>query len=195
VTLPETLRVKISSETAESIGITPVVVQEMSLEELIRLMLGVTGRDAARIRELLLRGTLVSGASRFRWPGFESDPADVAAYLARYPQPDPTRQFNPQECFQAVLRCGSKPLLLEREAGLKRRMFRGQSFWDELMSLTAGARYLDYSYREQADVFRLPLTLEQQRTVQSAARLLAYTTVEKQIAASGVDRIDLFVRR
>ena len=57
-----------------SISITPVVVREMPLRELVEYMLGVTGKDEARIRELLLRGTLVSGASRFRWAGWEADP-------------------------------------------------------------------------------------------------------------------------
>jgi len=70
--LPEKIRVKLSSEAAESIALTPVVVQEMALRELIEHVLGVTGKDEARIRDLLLRGTLVSGASRFRWPGWEA---------------------------------------------------------------------------------------------------------------------------
>ena len=42
---------------------------EMPMRELVEHMLGVTGKDEARVRELLLRGTLVSGASRFRWTG------------------------------------------------------------------------------------------------------------------------------
>src|SRR5450756_1325760 len=70
--LPPTVRVKLSSEAAESISITPVVVQEMPVRELVEYMLGVTGKDEARIRELLLRGSLVSGASRFRWTGWDA---------------------------------------------------------------------------------------------------------------------------
>ena len=68
--LPPTVRVKLSSEAAESISLTPVIVQEMPLRELIEYMLGVAGKDEGRIRELLLRGTIVSGASRFRWSGW-----------------------------------------------------------------------------------------------------------------------------
>ena len=71
--LPPTVRVKLSSEAAESISLTPVVVQEMAIRELVEHMLGVTGKDVPRIREILLRGTLVSGASRFRWAGWEVD--------------------------------------------------------------------------------------------------------------------------
>ena len=68
--LLDTIRVKLSSEAAEYVSITPVVVQEMPVRDLVEHMLGITGKDEARVRDLLLRGTLVSGASRFRWTGW-----------------------------------------------------------------------------------------------------------------------------
>ena len=71
--LPQTVRVKLSTEAAEAISITPVLVQELPVRELVEHMLGVTGKDEPRIRELLVRGTLVSGASRFRWAGWEPE--------------------------------------------------------------------------------------------------------------------------
>jgi hypothetical protein len=89
--LPHTVRVKLSSEAAESISLTPVVVQEMAIRDLVEHMLGVTGKDEARIRELLLRGSLVSGASRFRWAGWDQDAESLRALLAAFPDPDPTR--------------------------------------------------------------------------------------------------------
>ena len=46
--LPDRIRVKLSSEAAEGISITPVVAREMPLRELVEYMLGVTGKDAAR---------------------------------------------------------------------------------------------------------------------------------------------------
>jgi len=70
--LPETIRVKLSTEAVGAISITPVVVEDIPLRDLVGRMLGLTGKDAARVRELLLRGTLVSGASRFRWKGFDA---------------------------------------------------------------------------------------------------------------------------
>jgi hypothetical protein len=81
--LPETIRVKLSSEQAGAISLTQVVVQEMPVRELVEHMLGYTGKDEARVRELLLRGTLVSGASRFRWAGWEPEPDEVAELLAK----------------------------------------------------------------------------------------------------------------
>ncbi|HOK47650.1 MAG TPA: hypothetical protein PLK67_17025, partial [Bryobacteraceae bacterium] len=75
--LPETIRVKVSSESAGYMSLTPVVVRDMPLRELVELMLGFTGKDAARIQELLRRGTLVSEGSRFRWAGWETERGEV----------------------------------------------------------------------------------------------------------------------
>ena len=56
MSLPGTVRVKLSSEEAGAVSVTPVVVREMPLGDLVELMLDLAGKDAARIRELLLRG-------------------------------------------------------------------------------------------------------------------------------------------
>jgi hypothetical protein len=93
VALPETIRVKISSEAAESLSLTPVVVREMPVRELVQAMLGTAGKDQARIHELLLRGSLVSGASRFRWQGWDADREAIASLLQSFPDADPRRPF------------------------------------------------------------------------------------------------------
>ena len=54
--LPQTVRVKLSSEAAEAISLTPVVVQDLPTIELIEHILGITGKDEPRIRDVLLRG-------------------------------------------------------------------------------------------------------------------------------------------
>ena len=89
--LPQTVRVKLSSEVAEAISITPVVVQELAVRELVEHLLGIAGKDERRIRELLLRGTLVSGASRFRWAGWDADIESLRELLATFPDADPAR--------------------------------------------------------------------------------------------------------
>src|SRR5579872_3992610 len=104
--LPPTIRVKLSSEAAESIALTPVVVQEIAIRDLIEHMLGITGKNEARIRELLKRGTLVSGASRFRWTGWEADADGITEVLATFPDDDPTREFAAARCRRVILRGG-----------------------------------------------------------------------------------------
>src|SRR5438067_8364752 len=101
--LPQTIRVKLSSEVAESIALTPVVIQEMAVRDLVEHVLGVTGKDEARIRDLLLRGTLVSGASRFRWAGWDAEVEGIREVLATFPDPEPLRAFAPESCVRAIL--------------------------------------------------------------------------------------------
>src|SRR5215472_11933947 len=108
--LADRIRVRLSSEAAEGISITPVVAREMPLRELVEYMLGVTGKDEARVRELLLRGTLVSGASRFRWSGWEADVPEITELLDTFPNPEPERPFAAEYCMRAILRGGRQAI-------------------------------------------------------------------------------------
>jgi hypothetical protein len=195
VSLPDTVRVRITSETAESIGLSPVVVQEMTLEELVRQMLGVTGKDAERIHEILSRGSLVAGASRFRWDGIDAVETEVASFLARFPDPDPSRPFEPERCFLAILLSHGRQLTIERAAGEKRRLFRRQNFWEELLRLVSRPAYMHYSYRESADVYRRTVDAALLAELRTASKLLAYSTFETHIRTATVTAIDLFTRR
>lgn len=195
--LPETVRVKLSSETAEYISVTPVVVQELPVRGLIELMLGVTGKNVERIRELLRRGTLVSGASRFRWTGWEAEAASIEALLATFPDPDPARPFSRERCVHAVLTGPHCRIELSREAGARRRFLRRTTFWQVLMDLAAGAgpRYLEYSYRERADCYRLEISSAAAALLRNNAGFLSYSSLEHQIRHAPLDRADFYVTR
>src|ERR1043166_8676613 len=134
MSLPDRVRVKLSSEAAESISLTPVVVQEIAIRELVEHMLGVTGKDEARIRELLRRGTLVSGASRFRWSGWEAEPEAVMELLATFPDPEPARRLVPERAVRAVLRGGRQAIEIPREAAMRKPLFRRGNFWQLLLA-------------------------------------------------------------
>src|SRR5262249_10146071 len=131
--LPDSVRVKLSSEAAESISLTPVVVREIPIRELIEHILGITGKDELRLHELLRRGTLVSGASRFRWTGGDADHDAVRELLATFPDSDPGRSFQPELCVRAALRGAGRRIEIPREAGQRKPLFRRTSFWDTLM--------------------------------------------------------------
>ena len=199
--LPETIRVKLSSEAAEYVSLTPVVVQEMPLRDLVEHMLGVTGKDEARVRDLLLRGTLVSGASRFRWTGWEADVESVRALLAAFPDPDPARPFDPANCTRAVLRGPRQPITIPRDAaerrGIVASLLRRKSFWDHLMSIAASGntQYAAYSYRDRADIHHLPLTAPDLKRIREAARLVRYTALQAQIRNSPIESAELCVVR
>ena len=195
--LPDTVRAKLSSEAAGSISVSSVVVRDIPMRELVELMLGLTGKDVERIRELLLRGTLVSGASRFRWAGWEADPADLQALLTAFPDPQPQRPFAGAQCVRMVLRGPAAQIDIGREAGRKRRLFRRTSFWDNCMRLAENAalEYIEYSYRERADRYRMKLGPASGTEIRESARMLAYSSLESQIRGSVLETVDLLVER
>jgi hypothetical protein len=195
VELPKTIRVKISSEAAESISLTPVVARDMPVAELIETMLGVTGKDAARIRELLLRGVFVAGASRLRWQGFDAGPAVIASLLAAFPDADPARPFDRQRCVRAVLKGRSAPIHVPRELGNARRLFRRRTFWDALMDLAEAAapRYLSYSYSERADLYSVNVSPAAADLLREAARALRYPKLATQIRRAALESVEFHV--
>lgn len=197
MSLPETIRVKLSSEEAGAVSITAVVVQDMPLRELIELMLGVTGKDHARIHGLLLRGTLVSGASRFRWTGWEAEPESIDALLATFPDPDPALPFAPERCVRAVFHGSGRRIEVTREAGRRRRLLRTGRFWDRLLEIVAAEppRYAEYSYKERADRYRLDLSCSAGARVKESAGMLPFPTLGAQLRRSVLEWVDLFVER
>jgi hypothetical protein len=197
MSLPDRIRVKLSSEAAEGISITPVVAREMPLRELVEYMLGVTGKDQARVRELLLRGTLVSGASRFRWSGWEAEAPAVEELLRTFPDPEPSRPFLPERCVRAILRGGRQAIEIPREAGLRRRMFRRGTFWQTLLDAAAAGelRYHTYSYKDRADVYQCSFDAEGVDRLRGAAGLVTYTILRDRIRGEAFQTADLYVER
>lgn len=199
--LPQTVRVKLSSEQAGAISITPVVVQELAIRELAEHVLGVAGKDEARVREILRRGTLVSGASRFRWEGWEPDPAALVELLASFPDPDPGRAFAPERCVRAVLRGGRRTVEIPREAASRGAfwgtLFRRAAFWDVLMEVAAGGApaYGGYSYRHRADCYLREFSVAEAERLRAAGAAVRYSTLEEQIRSAGFLAAELYVTR
>jgi hypothetical protein len=191
------VRVKLSSEAAEAISLTPVVVQELAVRDLIEHILGVTGKDEDRIAELILRGTLVSGASRFRWQGWECGREDVRALLATFPDPDPERAFFAANCVRAILRGGRQSIDLRREAVERKGIFRRESFWDALMRVVTGgpAAYHAYSYRDRCDRYLRELTAIEADQIRAAADSVKYSTLRDQIRTLAFRQIELLTIR
>ena len=139
--LPQTIRVKLSSEAAESISLTPVVVQELAVRELMEHMLGVTGKDEARIRELLLRGTLVSGGVAIPMGGMGRGLRKACAtLLATFPDPDPARGVRRRAI--ACARCcaaDGRPSRFRGKPARARACSSARVFGTLLMEVVAGS--------------------------------------------------------
>jgi hypothetical protein len=195
--LPTTVRVKLSSEAAEAISITPVVVQELPLRDLVEHMLGVTGKDEPRIRELLLRGTLVSGASRFRWVGWQPDLDGLRELLATFPDPEPGRPFAAERCIRATLRGGRQAIEIPRDAGARKSLFQRESFWDLLIEVIAAATltYSGYSYRDRADRYLRQFTHAETERIRATSDSVKYSTLRDLIKSVAFTQADLHVTR
>jgi hypothetical protein len=195
--LPQTVRVKLSSEVAEAISITPVVLQELPVRELVEHLLGIAGKDERRIREILLRGTLVSGASRFRWAGWDADAESLRELLATFPDADPSRPFAAAGCIRAMLRGGRRAIEIPREAAARRSLFQRTTFWDLLMEVVgaSGSAYSGYSYRERADRYLRQFTPAETERVRAAADAVRYSALRDQIRSVEFTQAELHVAR
>jgi hypothetical protein len=195
--LPQTVRVKLSSEVAEAISITPVVLQELPVRELVEHLLGIAGKDEARIREILLRGALVSGATRFRWVGWDADLESLRELLATFPDADPARPFAAAGCIRATLRGGRHAIEIPREAAARKSLFQRKTFWDLLMEVAgaSGPAYYGYSYRDRADRYLREFTPAETDRLRAAASAVRYSALRDQIRSVRFAQAELYVTR
>jgi len=147
---PDTVRVKLSSEEAGAISLTPVVVREMPFGELLEEIAAVHGKDRVRISATLKRGSVAGGATRFRWQPVELSEAELAFVLARLPDDEPARRFEGGRCTQALFTGPGVRIAVLREVADSRRLFRRTSFWSALAQIAGASQYVAYSYRERA---------------------------------------------
>lgn len=173
---------------------TPVLVREMPLRELVEVLLSVCGaKDDARIAGLLARGSAVRGASRFRWEPIPAEAGEVRQLLATFPGPDDSRPFDPTRCVHVRLCSATARIDLPREVGNARRLLKRRSYWDVLMEAARAAKpqYAGYSYRDRADLYRVPVPTG----LETEARLLKYPALAGQIARTSITFLELLTKR
>jgi len=196
--LPESIRVKLLSEEAGAVSLTRVLARELPARELLDLLVAKVGKSPSRIRRLLRSGTLVSGASRYRWEGLETSEEEVRRLLADYPDPQPDRPFSASGCALVVLRLKEGGSVELPPGSLqRRRVLRRRDYWGVLVRLAEAAppRYVDYSYREKADRFRMEIPAETMAALREAASLLQFSGLAKRLERSDVTAIDFYLRR
>ncbi len=163
--LPEVIPVRYTEEEAEYLSVRPVVRQSFRMHEMADMILGVTGKDVERVRQILRSGTVVFHFYRYWWSGFEADAGELATLLARFPDPWPQRPFCFAECVAVELETspGHTGLRLERGEAARRRWLRRRSVWQALGALAENTapRYETYSYAQRADQYAVTLDAEQ----------------------------------
>jgi hypothetical protein len=185
---PEIIPVRRTEEDAGYVTFRPVVRQNFRLNDLLGLVLGVTGKHPDRVRQILRAGSVSFHAYHYSWAGFQPDDAELAALLARFPDPDPARAFRPEACTAALVEGGS-PLRalfdLERATLARRRFLRRRSFWDALLALASSGplAYDGYSYQWHADLYRLALSNERTAALAAEAKSLAPRDLRRNLRA------------
>lgn len=193
--LPEVVKVKISSEAAGYVALTPVVQRELPLREMLENIAAVTGRDGVRIAGILKRGSLVVGGSRLRWEGFELEGEEVESALALLPADDAARGFDAARCVGVVLESATGRVKVLRELAEPKGFFTRTSFWSWLEEAAVGLSYGGYRYRERADAFRLELTAAQRAELVEVAGRLRSEPLAKQVRGGMWVRIEYLVSR
>lgn len=195
--LPETIRVRLSSEDAGGVSLTPVVSRDMRLAEVVELMLDVTGRDLVRLRSLLLRGSLVAGATRYRWDAVRATDEQLQELLAGLPDAEPQRPFAPERCTEVLWEGPGFKTRTSSQALARRRFLRRRSFWDVLAEAAGagGALYAGFHHRERADRYRIDVGPEMAAVLQRHAGLLTHRALEARIRSGSVRRIEFLVGR
>jgi len=186
VQIPDVIPIRYSEDEAGYVSFRPVVRQTFRIHELLDMVLSVTGKDAARVRQILRSGTVVFHFYRYWWEGFEAGEAELAALLAEFPDADPARQFRAQNCTLALVEGGDSAgglLELDRPRASRRRLLRRRSFWDALLAASASAPlvYSGYSYARRADLYRMELTAESRKSLVAAARSFAPRNLVREL--------------
>jgi hypothetical protein len=187
VALPDTILVRYTEEEAGYVSFRPVVRQTFQLNELLDMVITVTGKDPARIQTILRSGTVVFHFYRYRWDGFEITDAELIPLLAHFPDDDPSLPFRPAACVKILVRGrglpGSVLLELDRKDASHKRLLRRRSVWDLLLATAATTPpvYSGYSHAYRADLYRLDLAGETPAALAAAAQALAPKNLRRDL--------------
>jgi hypothetical protein len=188
--LPDMIPVRYTEEEAGYVSFRPVMRQSFRPDQLLDMVLSVTGKDPPRIKQILRSGTVVFHFYRYWWTGFDIDQSELAGLLARFPDPDPSREFRSSECTIVAIESGAAPprptLEIQTKAISGRRLFRRRSFWDALLAEVSAnsVAYQGYSFAHHGDLYRLELTPESRGRL-AAAGSLAPRAMHKELQAIG----------
>src|SRR5271155_1788903 len=131
-------------------------------EQLLELILGVTGKNLERVEQILRSGSVAAGGFRYSWEAVDAGAEELAPLLAAFPDADPTRPFNASRCILVAAEVGTSTNALTEfpaQAALRRRALRRTSFWDALLAAARerAPSYRSYSYARRGDLYALEL--------------------------------------
>ena len=164
--LPQTIAMRFTEEDAGYVTVRPVVKQTFRLGELADMVVSVTGKNVARVQQILRAGTVVYNGYRYWWEGFAGNEGEIASLLSVFPGDDPALPFDATRVTAVSLEIGGgtqRTLVgIARGEATVRKLFYKRSPWDILLGAAkdSSPRYEKYSHAERADVYRSPLSFE-----------------------------------
>jgi hypothetical protein len=189
--LPEAIPVRYTEEEAGYVSFRPVMRQSFRPDQLLDMVLSVTGKDPGRIKQIFRSGTVVFHFYRYWWQGFDIDESELTGLLARFPDPDPSREFRGAECTLVSIESDATPprpaIELQKQAISGTGLFRRRSFWHALLAEASSIPviYHGYSFAHHADLYRLELTAESRGRLAATAASLAPRAMRKELQAIG----------
>lgn len=206
--LPETVPVKRTEEEADYVSVRPVVRQLFRIEQLVDMLLALTGKEISRLQQILRSGTVVYHYYRYWWEGFEAVTEDLQVLLAKFPDADPSQAFRAEQCTaaaieQAETQAPAKKMEVEipREAASRKRLLRARSLWECLMQLAHEniPAYKTYSYGRHADIYVWEILPDVRGRLEKAVERFAprelRAPLRRILQSSGALRLRFFVPR
>ena len=206
--LPETVPVKRTEEEADFVSVRPVVRQLFRVEQLVDMLLALTGKEISRLQQILRSGTAVYHYYRYWWEGFEAATEDLQALLAKFPDADASLAFHGEQCAAAAIeqsetQAPARKMEMEipREAASRKRLLRAHSLWESLMQLAHEnvPTYKTYSYGRHADIYAWEILPEARARLEKAVERFAprelRAPLRRILQSSGALRLRFFVPR
>jgi hypothetical protein len=194
---PFTVQVKLSPEEGGAITLSPVLVQQMPVRDLLKEILAVTGKEEERVAECLARGTLVTGGTRYRWTGWKVESHALQMALRQFPDAEENRPFLFPECVSVTVWSGNHSVEIPREQGALRRWLKRYSFWNLLSAVCAetSPAYSTFDYRREADRYELVLSSAIASRMQEGFALLPSRGFRRMLRSFAPSRAEFLVPR
>ena len=172
--LPELIPVRYTEEDAGYVSMRPVVKQTFRLNELADMVLSVTGKDAARVRQIFRNGTVVYNGYRYSWDGLPAELDEIESLLRPFPDDNPARAFAPEVARSVLFEMGGgtqrNVAEILRSDASEKKLFGNHSPWDILVQYASQStvRYERYSHARKADLYRISVPFENAQDLLSA---------------------------
>ena len=161
--LPEQISVRYTEADAGYVSVRPVITQSFRLHELADMVVNAAGKDAAAVQKIFASGSVIYNGYRYWWHEIPAELAEVEALLAKFPDNDPSREFEPATAVAALFEIGGGAqrtvVEIQREETSEKKLFGKTTPWNVLLENISSfpARYEKYSHSRRADLYRVSL--------------------------------------